>query len=294
MAESMVAQKDIIEQEGFVRTEFAQVWYKKMYTTQSKDKAPLICLHGGPGATSDFFIPLRELAYERPVIVYDQSGCGRSPMVDLQFNNWTLDYYFAELQQVISELGYPKFILLGHSWGGMLATYYAVHDGRGLEKLVLVGPCLSAPMWVKACKRLAYSLPDGVGQTMIQHEEQGTTDTPEYKKAVEIFYKNFFCRMQQWPQMQPLNYTIYKHMWGAYETLATGNLREVDLVPDLVTITVPTLFMCGQYDMATEQDMQLCMKNMVNADLVVIPDAAHLVMIEQPELCIQAIGDFLK
>lgn len=284
---------EIISQEGYVTTQYATVWYQKMYTKESAENIPLICLHGGPGASSDFFIPLREIAYGRPVIVYDQSGCGRSKMLDQDFAKWDIDYYFDELQQVIHELGYQKFVLLGHSWGGMLATYYALHDGHGLEKLVLVGPCLSAPMWVQACKRLAYTLPGGVGQIMIQHEENGTTDTSEYKQAVGIFYKNFFCRMAQWPQMQPLNYTIYKHMWGSYETLATGNLKDVNLVPELDKITVSTLFICGQYDMATPEDMQLCMKHMPNAELAVVSDAAHLVIIEQPDECRALISDFL-
>ena len=83
---------------------------------------PLLCLHGGPGSTHNYFEPLEQLAAGgRRVVVYDQLGCGNSDRPD-DPELWTLALFLDEVQTVRDELGLDRIHLLGTSWGSMLGS----------------------------------------------------------------------------------------------------------------------------------------------------------------------------
>ena len=112
--------------------------------TKPAPPPPIICIHGGPGATSAYMRPFSLLAvdYGVPVILYDQLGCGKSSLLrekkgDKAF--WTVDLFVAELRNLIDvlmplrdadEVGVMAFDLLGHSWGGQVAARFAAREGR--------------------------------------------------------------------------------------------------------------------------------------------------------------------
>jgi proline iminopeptidase len=66
--------------EGFLERPLGRTWYR---VTGAGGRTPLVCLHGGPGSTHNYFRPLERLADERRVVVYDQLGCGRSDRPEL-------------------------------------------------------------------------------------------------------------------------------------------------------------------------------------------------------------------
>ena len=86
------------------------------------NKTPLIMLHGGPGSTHNSFELLDKLSDidERPIIMYDQLGCGKSIIEDNHPELWNKDTWVKELENLIEKLNIKKYHLLGHSWGGML------------------------------------------------------------------------------------------------------------------------------------------------------------------------------
>ena len=71
--------------EGFIPVEGGKVWYRIAGETQTG--VPLLTLHGGPGYPHDYLEPLEALAAERPVIFYDQLGCGASERPDDRDHN---------------------------------------------------------------------------------------------------------------------------------------------------------------------------------------------------------------
>src|SRR5690349_4700152 len=102
--------------EGYINVEGGKVWYRLV---GSGSKPPLVCLHGGPGVPHDYLAPLEPLAKDRPVLFYDQLGCGKSdrPTGD---QYWTIEHYVKELKQVRAALGIKSCYLYGHSWGSIL------------------------------------------------------------------------------------------------------------------------------------------------------------------------------
>src|ERR1043165_2092344 len=64
--------------EGYIPVTGGKVWYR---IVGEGDKTPILCLHGGPGVPSYYLKPLAALSSDRPVIFYDQLGCGHSDRI---------------------------------------------------------------------------------------------------------------------------------------------------------------------------------------------------------------------
>src|SRR5688500_10536353 len=104
---------------------------------------PVILLHGGPGFTSHYLEPLaRALGNDRPVIVYDQLGAGRSDRVTdtalLQVGR-----FVRELDSLRRALRLDRIHLYGHSWGSMLALEYLATNPAGIASLTLASPVIT-------------------------------------------------------------------------------------------------------------------------------------------------------
>ena len=97
---------------------------------------PLLCLHGGPGMTHNYLAPLSALADERPVIFYDQLGCGESDR-PADESLWTVERSVAEVAAVREALGLDAMHLFGNSWGGWLAVSYVLDRQPPLASLTL-------------------------------------------------------------------------------------------------------------------------------------------------------------
>src|SRR5579885_653361 len=107
-------------QEGFIPVDGYRVWYRIVGGGSEHEQAPLMILHGGPGAPHDYIENLADLASDtRRVILYDQLGCGRSDQPD-DTSLWRVERFVKELAIVRRELKLDRIHLLGQSWGGML------------------------------------------------------------------------------------------------------------------------------------------------------------------------------
>jgi proline iminopeptidase len=109
--------------EGYLPVPGGKVCYRLSGADQTKPA--LIALHGGPGASHLCFEVLEPLANERPVVLYDQLGGGKSDHPkDLSL--WTIERSVEELDQIIKGLGFKRVYLLGHSWGSIVVFEYVI------------------------------------------------------------------------------------------------------------------------------------------------------------------------
>src|SRR5438067_6637424 len=120
--------------EGYVDFRDYRTWYRFVGDLDSP-AAPLLALHGGPGSTHNYFAPLERLADERPVVLYDQIGCGESDRP--QNIEWSVVVFRDEVAAVREQLGLERIHLLGTSWGGMLALEHVLSGARGIVSLTL-------------------------------------------------------------------------------------------------------------------------------------------------------------
>jgi proline iminopeptidase len=281
--------------EGYIPVTGGRVWYQ---IVGEGGAVPLLVLHGGPGAPHDYLEPIAGLCHERPVIFYDQLGCGKSDR-PADKSLWRIERFVKELGEVRSGLGLKRVHILGHSWGSMLLTDYALTRPDGLESLIFSDPLCSVQLYLKEVARLKSELPTHIQRVIDRHEKLGSTQCWEYQGALLAFYKGHFCRLDIWPDplertLIGFNEEIYETMQGQTEWQFTGNLKDWERVDRLHEIKLPTLYLCGRYDEVTPQGTQICKNEVPGAEMVVFEQSSHTPMLEEPERYRQVVSDFIK
>lgn len=279
-----------------------ETWYR-VTGDLSSDRTPVIVAHGGPGCTHDYVDSFKALARGGPAVIhYDQLGNGRStrlPERGPEF--WTAELFLDELVNLAGHLGIGGgHALLGQSWGGMLGAEYAVRRPAGLKALVLADSPASMPVWISEANRLRAALPADVQETLLRHEQAGTTDHPDYKTATKVFYARHVCRIvPNPPDVLRTNAaleedsTVYNAMIGPNEFHVTGTLKTWSVIDRLPAIEVPTLLISGAHDEATEATVRPFAENIPDVRWHVFPQSSHMPHLEEFEDCMRVVGSFL-
>ena len=290
---SCTSKNGLKPQTGFIDVTGGKVWYKII---GEGNKIPVVLLHGGPGATSYYLNPLSDLGKERPVIFFDQLGCGRSPQ-NLDSSLMTIESFVEQLEQLRTTLDIKEFYLYGHSWGTMLGVDYYLKYPKAVKAMILGSPCLSAKLWTQDADSLLTTLPDSIQQAIQSNEQKGTFHAPEYLDAVNVYYKNFVLRTST-PDgdsaMSQFGTQVYEYMWGPSEFTALGALKDYDQTDRLNEIKVPVLFMAGEFDEARPSTVRYYQSLVSGATFVLIKDAGHFTMLDHPKQNIEAIREFLR
>lgn len=288
----------LCEQEGYVPVDGYRVWYRIVGGGGSEELIPLMILHGGPGAPHDYLENLQELASEsRRVVFYDQLGCGRSDRPDDPVL-CTVARFTDEVEMMRRELGLERVHILGQSWGGMLAIEYALRQPQGLVSLILANTTASIPLWVAEANRLRGLLPPEVNATLLRHEEAGTTDSQEYQDAMQVFYDRHVCRVRPYPEYVKRAFDqigfVYHYMNGPSEFHITGVIKDWDRIDRLHEIHVPTLIISGLYDESTPTLNDVLYRGIAGSERVLLEHSSHLAHVEEPELYMQVVQDYLQ
>lgn len=275
-------------------------WYRVIGEQEEPGKLPLLVLHGGPGASHDYLEPLEAMAHTgRRVIFYDQLGGGNSDHPH-DPSMWTVDLFVAELGEVRKALKLDRLHILGQSWGGMLGMEYALTRPDGLASLTVADSPASMRQWVSEANRLRAQLPPGVQHTLLQHEEQGTTDSQEYQDAMLVFYRRHVCRADPWPDCVTRTFDklarypqVYTVMNGPSEFHVIGTLQTWDITDRLPEISVPTLLLSGRHDEATPMIVETIHRRIPGSTWVLFEDSSHMPHIEETDRYLQVLGEFL-
>jgi proline-specific peptidase len=288
-------------QEGFVDFRGYKTWYRIVGTREQDGRLPVLCLHGGPGASHDYLKPLEGLTSGgRRVIFYDQLGGGNS---DQPHNPalWTVELFVAEVTAVRAALGLDRLHLLGQSWGGMLAMEYALTQPAGLASLIIASSPASMRQWVAEANLLRERLPADVQATLLHHERTGTTQDPAYQKAIQVFYRRHLCRLNPWPEAlnesfakMMRNPEVYNTMNGPSEFHVIGTLCDWDIRGRLPEIRVPTLVTSGRHDEATPAVAETVHRGIPGSEWVLFEESSHSAHLEEAERYLHVVDQFLR
>jgi len=262
-------------------------------------RATVLCLHGGPGWTHDYLLPLVDLTrFGFRVVLYDQSGCGKSEKTDAT-ERLTMAHAVAEVEEVRKNLRLGRIFLMGSSWGGMLALAYSLQHQDHLRGLIVSSGLASVPLATREMQRLKRSLPKRILSALEHYESRSEYDNTEYLKAVQVFYRRHLCRLKSWPaelvySINHLNRTIYNTMSGPNEFTCTGTLRDWDITSELGTIRVPTLITVGRFDEITPLVSREMQSRIKDSRLVVFQHSSHLAMWEEREKYIGILSNFME
>jgi proline-specific peptidase len=278
--------------EGFIDVGPGKVWFQSIGKGE-----PLLILHGGPGATSDYLVELMDLAEDGyQVVRYDQLGSGRSDRPD-DPSLWTVRRFTAELETIRQALGFPRMHLLGQSWGSFLALEYALNHQKRLQSLILFSGAASTRQCFDGMNALRAKLPDQVQRTLARYEAAGDTTNPEYVSGIEILLARHLCTAHPecWEQDPAVfGLQVYQTMWGPNEFTCTGTLLSWNRRDRLGEVKAPTLILCGRNDEVIPECSETMHAGIPDSELVIFEHSSPHAHHEEPERFFSVVRDFLS
>jgi len=292
-------------QEGYVDANGVMVYYKAFGKGD-----PLVIVHGGPGASHDYFLPhLVPLARTNRLIFIDERGSGRSEKLE-DVKQYTVERMADDVEAVRVALGLGRINLLGHSYGGVLAQAYAFKYQDHLKHLVLASTFHSTQALNAFFVKMKEKMDPELRARIDAAEKEGLFGhgkdyhkgryTEDYMMAAwgEGYFPYLYQRNPD-PNYDPvgsgvMSWDLYREMWGSHgEFVIDGNLASVEYANRLPSIKVPTLIAVGDHDETDPQiarDMNALIKG---SKLVVLPQSGHMTFVDQPVLFRKAVDDFV-
>jgi len=281
------------------------VWTKRIGNNPTKK---VLLLHGGPGANHEYFqaidsyFPKESIEY----YYYDQLGSSFSDKPKDQ-SLWTIDRFVDEVEQVRLALGLDEnnFIILGHSWGGILGLEYALKHQNRMKALIISNMVPSIPDYIKyANDVLAPKLDPSVLKKIREYENAGDYTNNEYLGLIEEhYYPKHVLRMplEEWPNpvtrsLAGLNYDIYLKMQGPSEFGVVGDalLKDWDRKNDLKNLKIPVLTIGGQHDTMDPKQMEWMSTEVQNGTYLHCPNGSHWSMYDDQETYFNGVTEYIN
>jgi len=282
-------------EEGYIDVRGGKIWYRIL---GEGNEAPILILHGGPGGTSKSFYLFASLSEERPVILFDQLGSGRS-YHHKDTSLLKVEKFVEQVEEVKTALGLNEFYLYGHSWGTALALEYYLKYPKGIKGILFNSPYFSTQIWEADADTLISTLPDSIQQAIRIGKMKNDFSSLSFKRATYVFNKNFGTRKTSLSSELdsvpiPRNRFVYNYMWGPTEFTSNGTLKNYSCVEYLKNITIPTLFITGEFDEARPETVRRFQNLVPNSEFALIEDAGHGTMHDNLSQNISAIRNFLN
>jgi proline iminopeptidase len=279
-----------------------RVWTKRV---GSNPTIKVLVLHGGPGATHEYFEALDSYFPKAGIeyYYYDQLGSAYSDQPD-EPSLWELPRFVEEVEQVRKALKLDKtnFYLYGQSWGGILALEYALKYQQNLKALIISNMVASIPAYNLYAKNVLMPAMDQQALAEIQQlEAKGEFDNPRYEELLtQYFYVDHVLRMKpdQWPDpvmraFAKINRKIYVPMQGPSEMGASGKLVNWDRTADLPKIFVATLAIGARYDTMEPAQMEKIAKQVKKGRYLYCPNGSHLAIYDDQQVYMDGLVRFI-
>jgi proline iminopeptidase len=279
------------------------VWTKQV---GNNPKLRVLLLSGGPGCSHEYFecfenfFPRNDIEF----IYYDQLGCGFSDNPN-DTAMWDLNRYVDELEQVrmALKLDSTNCVLLGHSWGGILAMEYAIKHQDKLKGLVVSNMMSSCPDYGKyADEVLALQMDTAVLAEIRALEKANAFSNPRYMELLNAhYYQQHICKipLQQWPDpinrsFAALNASLYVTMQGPSEFGIAGKLTHWDRSGDMKNIRIPCLTIGAKDDTMDPTHMKWMADQMPKGSHLYCPNGSHMSLYDDQQVYFQGLVEWLK
>ena len=293
-------------QEGFVDSHGALIYYMSV-----GQGAPLMIIHGGPGASHEYFLPhLLPLMRSNRLIFIDERGSGKSSKLE-DPHQYTVANMVEDIETVRQALGLGKISLLGHSFGGVLAEAYALKYQQHLSHLILGSTFASTKELNAALSKMKAAMPEKDRERVEALEAAGLYgkgEAWEHGRYPEEYAKlawgnGYFPYLYQKnpdPNYDAVSgntdtaWDVYREMWGSHgEFVVDGNLTEVEYVNKLSQIKVPTLIIVGDHDESDPKMSEEMHAKIAGSKLVILPQSGHMTFVDQPGKFLATVSGFV-
>lgn len=291
--------------EGFIDANGVLIYYVEVGKGE-----PLVIVHGGPGASHDYFLPyLLPLARKNRVIFIDERGSGKSEKLE-DVKQYTVENMADDVEALRQALGLGKINLLGHSYGGILAEAYAFKYQQHLNHLILCSTFYSTKEFNDIFAQMKEKMPAELRDRINKMEKGGLFghgkdyEKNRYTEAYMIaawgegyfpyLYQNRPDSGYDPTDTGGMSWDLYREMWGSHgEFVIDGNLSSVEYADRLPQIKVPTLITAGDHDESDPKMSKEMQEKIPGSQLVIFPKSGHMTFVDQPNMFIKTINDFL-
>ncbi len=239
---------------------------------------PLLIINGGPGMNSDGFESLaRRLSGKYQTIIYDQRGTGKSVIERPDSNNMTMKLMLDDLESIRQKMNLPHWSIMGQSFGGMLACWYAVHFPERIDKMIL-----------SSSGGIDLDLLQYVGQTIDARLGRVHRDSMRYwTNKIAAGDTSFFARYQRGLHLAPAYVVNKKFIPQIALRLTQGNALINELIwQDLQKIQFncaeglkkfdrPVLIIQGKQDIIKKETAEKAKRILPNSTLVLMDHCSH-------------------
>lgn len=295
----------------------SRIAYQRFPAEDRRYKEPVIFLHGGPGGSVVSFQPITDVisslsedGYD--VYFYDQIGGGISGRLR-NIRDYTLSRQIADLENIRQKIGIEKMILIGESFGGVLAAHYAAHYPENIEKTVLISPGeLVSQEWdnkergdirdraseetVDEFRDLLINFrilftdllvdinPDAA-YSFLSEPEADTFAT----KLLSLLLGGMACNPEKFPE----DHTFLFGFWSTMKLEEFSEINAEKVKNSLGDINTHFLILKGECDYIQWDVTYEYKKILKNAKLLYLEGAGHMPFLEKPDLVLNSIRSFL-
>jgi len=290
--------KQLAAREGYLTVENAELYYREIGQGQ-----PVIILHGGPDFDCNYLLPdMDRLADSFRLIYYDQRGRGKSAG-NVRPEDVSIASEIEDLESVRGYFKLEQAVVLGHSWGGLLAMEYAIRHPQRVSHLILMNTAPASHddyllLRQDRRKRAAADVEELKARSSDIKYQAGDPDT------VAEYYRIHFRATLRRPEhlervIQSLRRSFTKEgILKAREIEEqlmneTWLSSEYNLLPKLRRLSTPTLVIHGDYDIVPVECAAHIAQALPGARFVVLRECGHFSYLECPDKVRKEIADFL-
>jgi proline iminopeptidase len=265
----------------------------ELYCEEEGEGMPLVVLHGGPGATHHYFHPHFSLAKDfAKIIYYDQRGCGLSDYE--QGKGYTVEQAIDDLEGLRKALNIDKWVVLGHSFGGLLAQYYTVKYPTAVAGLVLVGSGLTMPAQLKPTRQYDFMSKEELERIKSIHRNK---DLTEVQALYNAFLNGDWKRQNYYKPSRERIAQIALYEWkhdNNFNSIMSRDTLKVNLEGAFDNCPIPTLIVEGKWDLTWNTDKPgILHQNHPNSKLIMFEHSGHSPFSDEPDRFFQILRDFI-
>lgn len=280
------------QKEGLIHNGSAKIYYR-IYG----EGKPLLIINGGPGMNSDGFAALAaHLSKNCMAIIYDQRGTGKSSVENADSSNITMELMTEDIETLRKHLNIDKWIILGHSFGGMMASYYATkHPGN-------IGALILSSSGGIDLDLLSY-VPNGINSKLSKTE----TDSINYwTNRINAGDTSYHARLRRGFSLATAYLYNRKYIPVIAERLTQGNtliqglvwqdLQRInfDCSEKLSSFNKPVLIIQGKQDIIEERTAIKEHAVLKNSKVVLMDKCVHYGWLDRPYIYYDEVEKFIQ
>ena len=281
----------IAQTEGIIQNGSVGIYYR------SYGKGiPLLIINGGPGMNSDGFVELaKDLSADNQSIIYDQRGTGRSVVLPVNASTINMHMMIEDMEVLRKHLKIDQWSILGHSFGGMLASYYASLYPEHVRSLIL-----------SSSGGIDLGLESYVGHSITDKLSKAEIDSLKYWNVqIARGDSSYFARYRRGLALAPAYVYNKKNIPVIAERLTQGNPVVNDLVwedlnrmkfdcaPKLKNFNKPVLIIQGKEDIIELQTATHAHEILKNSRVVIVDRCVHYGWLDNPQEYFAQVRHFL-